>query len=509
MVAIRFDTHFFLAAAPDGRRPAARRRRDRRPRLVHAAGRARGARARRDPARVPDDQDARAARRASPPPTSCSSGRPAARSSPSSRRSSATGRRPASCCRANPGTRLTADRRRHRADGRHRPRAAARGSTPTRSWSGCSAWRGAPFDPGVARAARRPSTARATCSTATPSPTLARRRRRARAPRVHHRRRPRGDPLGQPRGLAQRVRRPRATCTRLVYTSSVAAYGFHADNPQPLTEDVPRARHATRTTTRRRRPSSSRRCARRSTAPTSRPTCSGRASSPGGDALALIEAFPARRCARSPVGPVLPEPGHAVPARAHRRRRARAGRRGPRRGRARRLQPRRRRDDHRRRPRARARLALRAGPARRASRSTAGVVDLLPLMPPQALVAERLPRAGRDGHRARPRASSAGSRATTRRPCSPTWPRTRATPACSKSAPRRITRRVVARLPVAAITTRARRRWRRARARRSRRASRSTTVVRPARAREAPWRRACGRPRAATPGRCTRRRTRA
>ena len=26
---------------------------------------------------------------------------------------------------------------------------------------------------------------------------------------------------------------------RLVYTSSVAAYGFHTDNPQPLTEDVP------------------------------------------------------------------------------------------------------------------------------------------------------------------------------------------------------------------------------------------------------------------------------
>src|SRR5918997_33604 len=30
---------------------------------------------------------------------------------------------------------------------------------------------------------------------------------------------------------------PRAR--RLVYTSSVAAYGFHPDNPQPLTEDVP------------------------------------------------------------------------------------------------------------------------------------------------------------------------------------------------------------------------------------------------------------------------------
>jgi UDP-glucose 4-epimerase len=27
--------------------------------------------------------------------------------------------------------------------------------------------------------------------------------------------------------------------SRFVYTSSVAAYGFHADNPQPLTEDVP------------------------------------------------------------------------------------------------------------------------------------------------------------------------------------------------------------------------------------------------------------------------------
>ena len=42
-------------------------------------------------------------------------------------------------------------------------------------------------------------------------------------------------------GLAQRVRGGRrgAAVKRLVYTSSVAAYGFHADNPQPLTEDVP------------------------------------------------------------------------------------------------------------------------------------------------------------------------------------------------------------------------------------------------------------------------------
>jgi nucleoside-diphosphate-sugar epimerase len=31
----------------------------------------------------------------------------------------------------------------------------------------------------------------------------------------------------------------KAKATRLVYASSVAAYGFHEDNPQPLTEDVP------------------------------------------------------------------------------------------------------------------------------------------------------------------------------------------------------------------------------------------------------------------------------
>jgi nucleoside-diphosphate-sugar epimerase len=30
-----------------------------------------------------------------------------------------------------------------------------------------------------------------------------------------------------------------AKCKRLVYASSVAAYGFHEDNPQPLTEDIP------------------------------------------------------------------------------------------------------------------------------------------------------------------------------------------------------------------------------------------------------------------------------
>ena len=69
-----------------------------------------------------------------------------------------------------------------------------------------------------------------------------------------------------------------ARVQRLVYTSSVAAYGFHADNPQPLTEDVP-PRGSPSTTTRPRRPSSRRSCGRRSA--TSTPTCSGPASSRG------------------------------------------------------------------------------------------------------------------------------------------------------------------------------------------------------------------------------------
>ena len=44
----------------------------------------------------------------------------------------------------------------------------------------------------------------------------------------------------QPRGEPQRLRSGVAAgVERLVYASSVAAYGFHRDNPQPLTEEVP------------------------------------------------------------------------------------------------------------------------------------------------------------------------------------------------------------------------------------------------------------------------------
>ena len=60
-VAIRFDTHFFLAPLPDGPGAVDRRRRDRRPRLVHAPGGARRAHERGSGARLPDDQAPRAA----------------------------------------------------------------------------------------------------------------------------------------------------------------------------------------------------------------------------------------------------------------------------------------------------------------------------------------------------------------------------------------------------------------------------------------------------------------
>lgn len=87
----------------------------------------------------------------------------------------------------------------------------------------------------------------------------------------------------------------RAGVQRLVYTSSVAAYGFHADNPQPLTEDVPPAA-PTRTTTRRKRPRSSSCSNGRWTAPTRRPTCCVRASSPARMPRCSSRTCPTRRC---------------------------------------------------------------------------------------------------------------------------------------------------------------------------------------------------------------------
>jgi UDP-glucose 4-epimerase len=94
---------------------------------------------------------------------------------------------------------------------------------------------------------------------------------------------------------------------RLVYTSSVAAYGFHADNPQPLTEDVPvRGTDAHYYSAQKAELEETLREAldgADTEAYVLRPCIVA-----GGDALALIEALPAL-LRKSPIGPVLPDPG--------------------------------------------------------------------------------------------------------------------------------------------------------------------------------------------------------
>jgi len=94
---------------------------------------------------------------------------------------------------------------------------------------------------------------------------------------------------------------------RLVYTSSVAAYGFHSENPQPLTEDVPaRGSDAHYYSAQKAELEATLREALDGADTETyvlRPCIVA-----GGDALALVEAFPSL-LRRSPVGPVLPDPG--------------------------------------------------------------------------------------------------------------------------------------------------------------------------------------------------------
>ena len=94
---------------------------------------------------------------------------------------------------------------------------------------------------------------------------------------------------------------------RLVYTSSVAAYGFHSENPQPLTEDVPaRGSDAHYYSAQKAELEATLREALEGAdteAYVLRPCIVA-----GGDALALVEAFPSL-LRKSPVGPVLPDPG--------------------------------------------------------------------------------------------------------------------------------------------------------------------------------------------------------
>ena len=136
---------------------------------------------------------------------------------------------------------------------------------------------------------------------------LGRRGRRARAPRVHHPGRPRGDAPDQPRRARATCSRGRAsTSSRLVYTSSVAAYGFHADNPQPLTEDVP-PRGSERFYYSAQKAELEAALRRGDRRPESRPTSCARASSPGPDAQMLLRELP--RAQAAAAVPLLPDPG--------------------------------------------------------------------------------------------------------------------------------------------------------------------------------------------------------
>jgi UDP-glucose 4-epimerase len=94
---------------------------------------------------------------------------------------------------------------------------------------------------------------------------------------------------------------------RLVYTSSVAAYGFHGDNPQPLTEDVPvRGTDAFYYSAQ-----------KAELEETLRATVDGAELDSyvfrpsivaGGDAAMLIEQIPSL-LRKLPLGPVVPDPG--------------------------------------------------------------------------------------------------------------------------------------------------------------------------------------------------------
>ena len=193
----------------------------------------------------------------------------------------------------------------------------------------------------------------------------------------------------QPRGLAQRLRGGASArgAKRLVYASSVAAYGFHEDNPQPLTEDVPPRGTDAHPYSRRRRPSSRTllaEVARRT--PTTdayvfRPVHRRRARGAAADQRDPVR--PARpsgcpaRCARCSTR--CRSSSRCCPTRACRSSssttttsRTRCAPRvlGPRR--ARRLQPRRRGRDHDARPRRRARLVHGAGARARRRRDRRG-----------------------------------------------------------------------------------------------------------------------------------------
>ena len=210
---------------------------------------------------------------------------------------------------------------------------------------------------------------------------------------------------------------------RLVYASSVAAYGFHPDNPQPLTEAVPArgsegfyysAQKAELEATldgpaerqrggRLRVPALRRRRAAGDDADRE----GGRGHSPRRPA-----AFPAAR-PRPPAAAAAgsARPRRPAPARPPRRRRPGVGGGDRRQGRTRRIQPRRRGPARDRRRRSRARLAHGSG-AQRRRRPRRLRRPTAQLHLTAAGVGDGAADAGADGYEPRPANSSGGSRAS-------------------------------------------------------------------------------------------------
>ena len=144
--------------------------------------------------------------------------------------------------------------------------------------------------------------------------------RRGRPPRLHHHGRPRGDPPRQPRGLAERVRGGGRVAARAAARLHVVGRRLRLPRRQPAAADRGRARARQRraTTTRRRRPSSRRRCvgdgrlaARHLRPPPVHRRRAGRAGACSEAIPWLRPPLAADRAARS---------RHALPARAPRRR---------------------------------------------------------------------------------------------------------------------------------------------------------------------------------------------
>ena len=260
-VKTRFDTWFFLAPAPAGVEPQIDGEEAVDSGWFTPAGRARRAQERRDPARLPDDQDARAAgavrhrrragraraRQGDPPdPAEGRHGRrdgahPAARASRATTKSGRTRPcrpSPEELVRPGPAPGLTVAVTGPTGEiGKPFIRALERSRDVTKIIGMARR----PFDPAVDGLAqdRVPPGRRA-------RPRVGRRprqgRRRRRAPGVH--RRPgastaRATSTSRARATSSRRRSTAENVKRLVYTSSVAAYGFHDDNPVPIDEDVP------------------------------------------------------------------------------------------------------------------------------------------------------------------------------------------------------------------------------------------------------------------------------